>query len=529
MKLPSASEMRAFDEATIKSGTTSQSLMESAGKSMFTATARLFPGISKEDKKILILSGPGNNGGDGLVVARHFVENGYSTNIVIASSLKYSDDFLHELKLLFASLNRIDSETTRVFLFGDGTQPNNTSLVKPIAVDEVISLIAESNLIFDALLGTGSIGEPRGSVQQIICLINSTQTQADIVALDIPSGVNPDTGEVSKSTISAALTLTVQLIKRGLLQHPAREHAGDIEVLDIGINTEGETEYSLLTPSSLPKLKVRNLASHKGNFGRVLVIGGSSEMPGAPYLAGESALRSGAGLVTVASGSGIFPKAAPELMRLDLGEIKHHSIKGLNRIEEALSVQPVVVVGPGLGTNEETSVFLHVLLNKCIELNLKVVVDADALNLLASTKKFPDSTNFVYTPHPGEASRLLDISTSEVQRDRYTSAKKLTKLFANATIVLKGSATVVQSGIIGWVNSTGNPYLATAGSGDVLSGIIAALMAQGLAPSEAARLGVFVHGLSGDRAVAELRGPIIASNLFSTLPRTIREFVDQSS
>lgn len=528
MKLPSSAEMRAFDEATIQSGLSSLALMERAGKAMFQATVRFFPQLSREDKNILVLAGPGNNGGDGIVLARYFIENGFTVTVVLAASDRYSPDFLTVLSKFLSVKKQIDSEQIGIFLFGDGTQPLTNDLLRTISSDEFKLKLCATNFIFDALLGTGSSGAPRGSIKQIIDLLNPIDPSVEIISLDVPSGINPDTGEVFSSHVTASLTLTVQLIKRGMIQYPAKECVGAIEVLDIGIKTESHTEYALLTPNSLSFIQPRNSNSHKGSFGRVLVIGGSSEMPGAPYLAAESAIRSGAGIVTVASGTNIVPKFIPEIMRIDLGTIQYHSEYGLAQIERNLKDNPVVILGPGLGMNENTSTFLSAVISRCIEQGLKVVVDADALNLIASTKKFPTTANFVYTPHPGEASRLLGTSTAEVQRDRYSSARSLTSLFKDGIVVLKGASTIITTSKMGWVNSTGNPYLATAGSGDVLTGIIAGLLAQGLETVEAAKLGVFIHGLCGDRAVAESQGPIIASDLFKHLPRTISEFVKVS-
>jgi len=528
MKLPSSQEMRYFDEKTISGGVAALSLMERAGEEMFKQIAKHFLHNLDTENPILVLAGPGNNGGDGLVVARHLAQNGFVVKVVIAGASKYSEEFLTNFEALKKVTEKLDAPLNEVcFVLGESKISPNEA--QEITNSDLTRFLSEAYLIVDALLGTGSKGEPRDIIKVIIDLVKPYTFKKSIVSLDIPSGINADTGETAESSINAELTITVQAIKRGLLQHPAREHSNAIEVVDIGIDTSGNSEFTLLTPNHLPRLNERTPNINKGKLGRVLVVGGSASMPGAPVLSSEAALRVGSGLVFLASAGKIGAVSVPaEIMQVDVAVDSGYFAKdSLKLVSSYLEQKPVVVLGPGLGQSPETITFVRSFIKELIKHQIKAVVDADALNIIASSDIDLSNNEFVFTPHPGEAARLLDMSIEEVERDRYSSVKALSEKLSGV-VVLKGAATVTFNGTQGFVNSTGNPYLATPGSGDVLSGIIAGFMAQKLSPTDAASLGVYIHGLAGDRAVASNRGPITASSLFEFLPKTVYEFTGKN-
>lgn len=473
----SSDEIRAFDQKTIKSGVSEESLIKRAARALFHEFTKSFPG---QKGLVALLIGPGNNGADVMEMGVHLRDSGYRT--VEFKSNKFGPD------------------------------------------DEqgLIRALGSAEFIIDGLLGTGASGEPRGAIKKIIEIVNGSDFPGRVVAIDLPSGVDADTGQ-AQIYLKATLTLTIQCLKRGMTQYPGRAICGDIKIVDIGIDTS-ESEYQLLTHDNVPTLKQRDPKSHKGNFGYVLVIGGSRNMPGAPILAAEAALRTGAGLVRVASGSDFPVASAPELMFLRTPQ-EGHSKKSLKQIIAFLEDnRPVVVLGPGLGQESTICSFVKKIIHTVIKLKLSCVVDADGLNVVAKIKGCKLSDKFVVTPHPGEAARILGISADEVQRDRFEAAALLAKHLGGAVVILKGPGTLVKVDHQGSVNLCGNPYLATAGSGDVLAGIIAGLMAQGLGALEGAKLGVYIHGLAGDEVITKRFGPLIASDLISELPSLVGRF-----
>jgi len=469
--------MRAFDTATIKSGISEEALIKRAGVALYEEFSRSFPDKSG---RVILLIGPGNNGADVAEMGRHLQEAGYKVSAFKENA------------------------------FGG----NEESALK--------ESLKDAHFIIDGLLGTGSSGAPRGRIRRIIEIVNNTKTPAIIVAIDIPSGVNPDTGEAELS-ICAATTFTIQCMKRGMTQFPGRNRCGEIKVVDIGIHTT-DTEYSILTDETVPHLPEREAQAHKGNFGYVLVVGGSPNMPGAPILAAEAALRSGAGLVRLASGGAIESGSMPELMYLNSGG-RTHSTKTLKEIFGFIESQrPTLVLGPGLGQEKNLRSFVRKIIGLAVDLRLRCVLDADALNLTAHESDIKLTNDFVVTPHPGEAALILGVDVNNIQLDRFKAIDLLAKHFGEAVIVLKGAGTIIRSLHKGFVNLNGNPYLATAGSGDVLAGLIAGLLAQGLDAEQSAKLGVYLHGLAADTVVSKRFGPLIASDLISELPSLVGRF-----
>jgi NAD(P)H-hydrate epimerase len=344
--------------------------------------------------------------------------------------------------------------------------------------------------------------------------------------------VNAETGELYSPSFTATHTAAIEYLKRGLLQWPARAVAGRLTVVPIGIAallTREEAPHEgffLLDERHTARLESRPPNAHKSMFGHIVVVGGSSRMAGAPVLSGVSALHSGAGLVTNTLLTG-FPSVPmpPELMVAPLGEGGWYTPAHLTpELRTLLAGSDAVVLGPGVGLAEETGHFVREVLDLLAARAIPHVVDADALTHLARRLAAGEAVRLphaVLTPHPGEAGRLLGIPTSEVERDRYGAAMQLRER-TGATIVLKGRATVVR-GDHGYVNTSGTPFMATAGSGDVLSGVIATLLAQGYEPLDGAALGVYLHGRAGELAWSHERGPLTAGTIAAAISAAMGE------
>jgi len=498
--------MRAFDRQTIAKGTPSLVLMERAGGAVWTVIRQRYPELGS--RALVVLCGPGNNGGDGLVIARLALREGFSPQVFVAAAASYSAEFL-------AQLEHYRSDGGRAETIGATTALNLPSLSSEVLGQRLTG----GAIVVDALLGTGATAAPRGAIAE--CLVAVRSRAADLracIAVDVPTGINADTGEVFEPHMVATDTVCIELMKRGLWQEPARSCCGQMVATSIGIETGAGTSWGLLDASTAPRLPRRSAATHKGSFGRVLVLGGSQEMPGAPLLTAHAALRIGAGLVTVASPGGPFGLAPPELMYRPISG-KHFTESALRSLRDDLEAADVIALGPGLSTRRPVATFFRRFLSWYRSHPKPLVLDADALSLLAMDDRLKDLSGLpaVLTPHPGEAARLLGQSVVEVQRDRFAAALALGKR-SGATVVLKGAYSLVCHNERGTVNTSGNPYMATAGSGDVLTGVIAGLLAQGLPVLEAAELGVYVHGAAGDRVFRELRAPMVAGDISAALP-----------
>jgi hydroxyethylthiazole kinase-like uncharacterized protein yjeF len=558
--LPSAKEMRALDEAAIALGLSSARLMESAGDAV-AAWVKEAALALRGPRHISILCGPGNNGGDGLVALRLLKKvKGIKASAFIVAARRYSPDFLEQL----ARARAVKCDLSLV-LPNAGTEPLPAAVAKlpVIGWDEVTSLLASDCIVLDALLGTGQNSAPQGEIEAAVQCLSKVRTLGPrIFSVDIPTGVDASEGRVFEPAVHAHETLAIECLKRGMLQYPARSLCGVLKVAPIGILDRALRHLppppfrALLQGDPILKLPSRHTAAHKGNFKRVLVVGGSRAMPGAPVLAGEAALRVGAALVSVTYVQGSPPVlAAPELMRISYDEdpsaewwpalaewTEQHTTRGSG----------VVVLGPGLGAGEGAAKLVELVIALTLSKDLFLVLDADGLNalssLLASGKKLK-LPRAVLTPHPGEMARLLAavtrtgtpgaLTAAEIQSTRHSAASYLATVLST-TVVLKGASSIVVSGVPegegsetctlqAAVNLSGTPWMATGGSGDVLSGMVAGFLAQGLEPYEAAAAAVYYHGCAGEIAsgcgVSELASmsghPIIASDLISALPRAL--------
>ncbi|MCB0842679.1 MAG: NAD(P)H-hydrate dehydratase [Bacteroidetes bacterium] len=460
-------------------------LMEEAGKQSAERIAQLFP----EQKTFLILAGPGNNGGDGLVIARYLHLWGKEVKVWFShSSEKYQGD----AKINFDILSHLSVE--QHIYQGESYQEMTESFSQP-------------PLVVDALLGTGIQSKLRGTVAELISMFADTRLK--VVAVDLPSGLNADTGELVNEVIPADVTLTFQLPKICQFITPASEKCGKVEVIDIGIwpNVINQLGIKRRLIDSLfvsENLISRKNNSHKGSYGHVLLIGGSSNMSGAISMAARAAVRSGVGLCTVYAPALCQPIVlthAPEAMCI---KGKSSDFLCFQDVEECLSHlkgKTAVVIGPGLGWNEDTRAFFQSILPY---IKVPLLIDADALNLLSESEalwaNLPDQA--VITPHPGEMKRLMP--EWDVQSKRLEGAEQLA-VEKKVVVVLKGAGTIVsQPDGVSMVNTTGNPGMATGGAGDVLSGMIGALLAQGYRAGEAAAVGVWLHGRAGDEAIKKV-------------------------
>jgi hydroxyethylthiazole kinase-like uncharacterized protein yjeF len=478
-----AAEMRALDRATIDEiGIPAIALMETAGRAVADAAIRM-----ASHGHIAIVCGPGNNGGDGFVTARVLRERGVDAVAYLAVPRdNVAGDARTHLEILERTggvVRMIDTEE---------------------ALGELSDSIAEAALVIDALFGIGPLRAIEGHLADVIGLVNLGRHR---LAVDIPSGVDADTGRVLGAAVSAERTVTMAAIKVALASAPGFARCGEIEVAEIGIPNAliaAQVHAGLVEEADVARALPRpGLLDHKGRRGHVLVIGGMPGMRGAGRLAATAALRSGAGLVTLASMGEVD---APD-------SIMSHAISG--SLGALLEGKAAVVIGPGLGQSEAAAGWLGEVLAS----GVPAVVDADALNLARGIAEvFAKAAGpIVITPHPGEAGRLLGKVAAEVESDRLASARELAGR-THAVVVLKGARTIVCDGTLGdeycAINPTGGPELATAGSGDVLAGVIGALLAQGVPAVDAARAAVFIHGLAGDRlaAIHGTRG-VVSSDL----------------
>jgi len=471
--------------------------MESAGRAVVEQILR-----EGSSGAVGILCGPGNNGGDGFVVARHLAQLGRPVEVVFAGTAEHLSP---EAGANFARLRSLG-----------------------IRVDGPSSRLPRAGLWVDALFGTGLARPLEGRIAALVRRARAARCRgAKVVAIDLPSGLDADTGQVLGEAVRADVTVTLGLPKLGLALEPGRSHAGRIVVARIGIADrvpEAGRGAELWRPGrALRVLPARAAGGHKGSFGHVLIVAGSPGKTGAAALAAAGAGRSGAGLVTVAcpaSLNAILEVKCTEAMTAPLCEAAG-GILGPEAADAVLALaaeRSVVAVGPGLGRQAATGAFLDRLAR---EIQGPLVLDADGLypfaDRLEALARRPGPT--VITPHPGEAARLLGLSPAQVNADRIGAAHALAEQ-SHCTVVLKGAGTVVAApGVTTVVNPTGGPELGTGGTGDVLTGVVVGLLAQGLAPGSAAALASWVHGAAGDALAAE-RGVsgVLAGDVADALP-----------
>ena len=515
MHIVTASQMQEMDRRTIQEfGIPGRVLMENAGRGATEVfLKRLY---SQGPGRVGILAGRGNNGGDGFVMARYLAQRNIDVKVfLLAKATGMPEDAAANYRLLAAS-------NVPVIEIPDAQ-----------AFEANLSDIQHQKYWIDALLGTGLKSEVKGYFRRVIEFINTCDRP--VLAVDIPSGLNADTGQPCGACIQATATATFAFAKIGHINFPGARYCGHLDVIDIGIpasmpHTVGVRQQLILVQSIQAIVGCRAADAHKGRTGHVLVIAGSTGKTGAAAMSALSALRAGAGLVTL---------GIPESLNIAL---ESHLIEAMTvplpdqgtglHLEEAFDTivrvaegKQTLALGPGLGTASHTRNLVSRIIR---EIDLPMVIDADGLNNLSGhtgwLKGRKSAT--ILTPHPGEMARLTGLSTSAIQQDRLTAARRLAEA-TRTYVVLKGARTVIaEPDGQAWINPTGNAGMAAGGMGDVLTGIIAGLLAQGCPASEACRAGVYLHGAAADILARTASRGYLATEVMDTVPQAIQQVLD---
>ena len=533
MRLVTVAEMQAAER---DSGVPIPQLMENAGLAVAQEAWLLLGELA--ERRILVLCGTGNNGGDGLVAARHLKDWGADIIVALLAS-RDEDTNLQQLA---------ERETPTITVTEEG------------AWERLDEALGSAELVIDALLGTGRARPVEGDLAALLDRLRDARSRRlppRVLAVDLPTGLDADTGVVDPHTVGADHTVTFQWSKIGLHVLPGAQYAGRVEVVDIGILADRGGQVSNLTEArEIPPLTelmtdrwARDLLpqrppdAHKGTFGSAFVVAGSTNYVGAAYLASMGAYRAGAGIVTLACARSIYPILAAKLTETTFEPLDDHegllSAQVAHDVHRALAERDyrALLIGPGTGQGGYPQAFLKALLPMLAtqgDSPHALVLDADALNNLARIENWPAllHVSTIITPHPGELSRLAGMPVPEIQADRLATARSFAAEW-NVTLVLKGANTIIASPVVdrgpspdvaARISPFANPALASGGTGDVLAGVIAGLLAQRVPPFEAASLGVYLHGLAAEHLRRDLgsAGPI-AGDLLPLLPRVIKD------
>ncbi len=512
IKVVTATEMQELDRrATAEYGMPSLLLMENAGTETVREMLAAFPALPS--LRVAIVCGRGNNGGDGFVIARHLLNRG---TLVETFLLARREEIKGDARVNLEILAKM------------GAAPGEITGAEDLAT--VAARIDSADVVVDALLGTGTQGPVKGLFAEAIELVN--RAHRPVVAVDIPSGLAADDPEPPGPAVRATLTVTFALPKPCLVLYPAAACAGSVRIGDIGmpaaLRRDPKLRLGLLEAGDVASVfPRRDPAAHKGTFGHVLVIAGSVGKTGAAALAGQSAQRVGAGLVTLAvpeSLNNVLEVKLTEVMTEPVAETEARTIgrEALDRLLHLAQGKNAVAIGPGLGTHPSTQKLVQELLPA---LRIPIVLDADGINALAGQADLLKraAAPLILTPHPGELSRLLGVPRDEVLKRRIGLARDVAGRF-NVTVVLKMARTVIASPTgDAVIVPTGNPGMATGGTGDVLTGLIAGLLTQGVEPGLAAQAGAYLHGLAGDLAAEGLgQEAMLAGDLLERVPEAIR-------
>jgi len=524
MKLATVAEMQ---RAERECGVPIPQLMENAGLAVAQEAWLMLGELA--DRKIVVVSGPGNNGGDGLVAARHLKDWGAEVSIFLLKPRGEDDANLKAL---------IEREVPVVVFDGDTAK-----------LDEAL---ASAELVIDALLGTGRAREIEGALASVLDRLREARSRRlppRLLAVDLPTGVDADTGAVDPHTVAAEQTVALGWSKVGLHTLPGAQYAGRVEVVDIGIPPEhgSSIQTELMTAAwARSILPDRPPDAHKGTFGSALIVAGSPQYVGAAALSCTGALRVGPGIVTLACARSVYPMLASKLTETTFEPLDDK--EGFLSAEEAYTVRralsrgyEALLVGPGLAQHGYVVAFMRAMLpmlsqtkhgsgsepDEAVRGVLRaVVIDADGLNNIAKIDRWWEMLNVpaIITPHPGELSRLAGIETAAIQRDRLAAARRCAAEWG-LTIVLKGANTIIAAPDgRARLSPFANPGLASGGTGDVLAGAITGLIAQGVEPFEAASLGVYLHGLAAELVRRELGDAgMLAGDVAAALPRAIRD------
>lgn len=519
MKLVSTTQMREIDRRTIEEyETPGHVLMERAGTSVADSVQRLIDITGFVHPIIHLIAGRGNNGGDAFVAARYLKEAGYTVEVWLAGSAnEVKGDALKQLSRLKAAEVTLRELPTK-------EDWEDAEFYPP-----------PCDVLVDGVLGTGASGPARGPAVGAIQYINARSHDVLVVAIDVPSGLDADTGEALGEAVRADVTVTMVLPKKGLVEPAALEYVGTVEVVDIGTPyeltdaVESETDKELIYVTDLQRVFTRRpRTSHKGDYGHVLIVGGARGYSGAVAMAARAAIRSGVGLVTALvprSIEQIVAGAVLEAMVVGGDETEQGSLTpaAWSAMKDRMGDFDAVLVGPGLTRHETSQALVWTMIREC---RVPLVLDADAITVLAGQPQLVEKAAcpVVMTPHPGELAALFSSTAAQVQKDRGGAARAAAKR-TKATVVLKGAGTIVAAEEQPLaVNLTGNPGMATGGSGDVLAGMIVALLGQRLLPFDAARAAVYLHGRAGDLVAWRWsQAGLVAGDLIREIPFVFRD------
>ena len=518
MFLVTASQMQDMDKQTIESfGIPGLVLMENAGRGAFDFLLKKFKNIKA--KKIAVMAGRGNNGGDGFVIARYLMEKGINVNtFLLSSKKKVKGDAKVNMDLAQKLCDR--SNTCSIIEIPDAD-----------TFKDLKSRILHHDLFIDAILGTGINSDVRGFFKDAIALINSSKRP--VFSVDIPSGLHSDTGQPLGAAVKADATATFAFAKAGHILYPGNSYTGDLEVIDIGIPKfialEKNIKLSLIEKNEIAAcFSPREFQSHKGSYGHLLVIAGSAGKTGASALCANAAMRCGTGLVTLGVAKSLNKIIEPQVIEPMTHPLPEKE-KGIlsdncfDEIQTLLKKKQALAIGPGLGTRKATEKLVNRLIEKS---DVPVIIDADAINCIAKNPEIlkKKKTSAILTPHPGEMANLCNLTISKIQADRIGIASQFAKDH-DIILVLKGAQTVVSLPTgKSFICPTGNPGMASGGMGDVLTGMIAGFCAQGFSPEKASLAGVFIHGMCADILASDMGAfGFLATDMIQMIPKTIHQ------
>jgi hydroxyethylthiazole kinase-like uncharacterized protein yjeF len=512
MKIVTAEQMQAIDKIAIEErGIPGLELMENAGLGIAEYLREMTDG-DLSDKNVVILCGKGNNGGDGFVIGRYFSEWGAEVKFYL---LGKKDEVKGDAKVNLDRAIQI------------GLPIEEVSAADELEIDDSVDLIV------DAIFGTGFLGDIRSPLAEVIEYVNSLGIP--IAAVDCPSGLNSSTGELSKSSIIANFTATLALPKYGQLIYPGKVNMGDLRVVDIGIPDDiveaQNLKINLIDNQYIfDNLPLHPPDGHKGDLGKLFIMAGSKGFTGAACMTANTATRAGIGLCYLglpASLNDICEVKLTETMTRTLPEVKSKrcfALRGLGEFKQYFQWADACALGPGIGTHHETKELIKRLMSR---INIPTVIDADGLNCFEGNTQALIEADFpcVLTPHPGELSRLIGVSAKEIAADRLKYAREAASALKKI-VLLKGAPTfIAEPGEQVYLNPTGNVGMAKGGSGDVLTGLIGALLAQGLPPLEAACCGAFLHGLAGDMVRHEIGSlGMLPTDMIDILPLVLKAY-----
>ncbi len=502
MKIYTSAQMKQIEVNAKEKGYAYIDMMHSAGVACAEMTEKAYLTLNE---KVTVICGKGKNGGDGFVAAEYLRSKGHNVSVVLACGQPVADDSV----TMYGRMN--------------GITVTNWLTEK----EKADGIIRKADVIIDSVFGFGFKGKADDSTAEIFAAVNASK--AKVVAIDLPSGAECDTGAVNGECIKADLTLAISCRKPAHVLKPACSFCGKIKTVDIGLDESAvQEEFFVLPKNFRPEFKKRNPLSNKGDYGKVLSVCGSKKYPGAAFFAASGAVRIGAGLVTCAFPDTAYPAIAsklnePIMMPLPCCEEGFLARGALESLIPAAEKSDCMLIGCGLGNTLGTASVVEELLK---EADCPSIIDADGINIISANINMLEAVRgkAVITPHPGEMARLLKLTVEQVQSNRILLAKAVAKQFG-IVVVLKGANTVVSDGEQVYVNRTGNAGMARGGSGDLLAGIIAGLVAQGYSLMQAAMLGTYIHGTCGDVAAKTLsEAGMTPTDMIKILPRLLSDY-----